>query len=96
MEAFDEFSRMGIREGRELAKAQQSTNEGLAGPIAKARRERSIIHETLRRKRRKEEHQSRQRINELRRLTENCFHLEAIWTLSKLSRNSLAEEFGSI
>jgi hypothetical protein len=56
MEAFDEFSRMGIRGGRELAKAQQSTNEGPAGLIAKARRERSIIHEKFRRKRRKEEH----------------------------------------
>jgi hypothetical protein len=34
------------QEGRERpAKAQQSTNEGLAGQIARARRERSIIHE---------------------------------------------------
>ena len=56
MEAFDEFSRMGTGGGRELAKAQQSTNEGLAGLIAKARRERSFIHEKFRRKRRKEKH----------------------------------------
>ena len=64
-------------EGRDLAKAQQCTNQGLAGPIAKARRERSISHEKLRGKRRNEDQQARQKLKELRRLNELFFHPEA-------------------
>jgi hypothetical protein len=81
--SLNEFSRMGNGEGRDLAKAQQSTNEGPAGLIAKARRERSIIHEKFHGKRRKEEEIIRT-VKKSESFTENCFHLEAIMNISTL------------
>ncbi len=79
-----------------LQEAQQCTNQGLAGPIAKARRTAAIGHTKLRRKRRNEEHQARQKLKELGRLDELFFTPKlAPRTLKKLSRTAPPEEFGS-